>query len=47
MDSARSRIKKAFVSLLADHEFSKLSVTDICRQADMLDHVLSTDLFPE
>lgn len=35
METARSRIKMALVDLLADHEFSRISVTEICRTADL------------
>ena len=35
METARSRIKKALVDLLADHEFSKISVTQICKEAKL------------
>lgn len=35
METARSRIKKALVDLLADNEFSKISVTQICKEASL------------
>lgn len=35
MDTARPRIKQALVKLLTDNEFSKISVTQICREAGL------------